>query len=506
MSASSERKYGAILSYVSLITSIIIQLICTPILVRFLGQSEYGLYSLSISIIGYLSILDMGFGNAIIVYASRYRTQDKKEEEQKLYGMFLIIYFVIGIISTIIGLLIYFYAPVIFKNGMNPYEISKMQNILLILTFNLALSFPLSVYSSIINAYEKFTFQKIISLIGTLLKPLLMIPLLFLGYKSLSMAIIVTVANLFVMFSNYFYCTNRLNIKMKFGDFDKKLFNKIMAYSFFVFLNAVVDKINWSADQFILGTICGTVAVSVYSIAGECNSLLIGLSTGISGVLLPKMAKMVAMKSSNKDLSDEFIKVGRLQFLILFLVLSGFVLFGKEFVILWAGQNYVESYYIALVLMIPVFIPLIQNLGISILQAKNLHKFRSILYMFVAIFNIIISIPLAKMYGGIGAAWGTAISLIIGNIFIINIYYYKKAKLDIPRFWKEIFGMLVYYVLPILLMIVLTTNIYLQGKVYLFVWIITYTIVYSFVSYYFVMNSYEKNLLKRFKNKILSRK
>ena len=68
MNESTNRKLGAILSYVSIIASTLIQLLYTPFLIRQLGQSEYGLYSLVNSIVGYLTVLDLGFGNAIVVY------------------------------------------------------------------------------------------------------------------------------------------------------------------------------------------------------------------------------------------------------------------------------------------------------------------------------------------------------------------------------------------------------------------------------------------------------
>ena len=99
MNDSIERKRGAILSYVSIIISTIVQLLYTPLLIRMLGQSEYGLYSLVSSIIGYLTVLDLGFGNAIIVYTAKYREQKKYKEEQKLHGMFFAIFCIIGLIA-----------------------------------------------------------------------------------------------------------------------------------------------------------------------------------------------------------------------------------------------------------------------------------------------------------------------------------------------------------------------------------------------------------------------
>ena len=94
MNESSERKKGAILSYLSIIVNTIVQLLYTPFLIHSLGQSEYGLYSIVSQLIGYLTVLDLGFGNAIVVYGSKYHERKEYEKENKLYGMFLIIYFI----------------------------------------------------------------------------------------------------------------------------------------------------------------------------------------------------------------------------------------------------------------------------------------------------------------------------------------------------------------------------------------------------------------------------
>ena len=85
----NQIKIGAILSYVIIIVNMLIGVLYTPILTAKLGQTEYGLYSLVTSIISYLTILDFGFGNAIIIYTTRYRNNNEKDKEQKLHGMFL---------------------------------------------------------------------------------------------------------------------------------------------------------------------------------------------------------------------------------------------------------------------------------------------------------------------------------------------------------------------------------------------------------------------------------
>jgi len=137
MNDSSQRKLGAILSYVSIIASTLIQLLYTPFLIKSLGQSEYGLYSLINSVIGYLTILDLGFGNAIVVYTAKYRAQQKYEEEKKLHGMFLIVFSIIGFIAGLIGIILYFNVDRLFGSTMNSVELNKAKDHLCLVSIHL---------------------------------------------------------------------------------------------------------------------------------------------------------------------------------------------------------------------------------------------------------------------------------------------------------------------------------------------------------------------------------
>ena len=506
MNESAQRKSGAILSYVSIIVSTLVQLVYTPFLIRMLGQSEYGLYSLIASIIGYLTVLDLGFGNALVVYTAKYRAQQKYDEEKRLHGMFRLIFLILGFIVAIIGIILFFNVNNMFSATMTPGELSKAKIMMLILTANMALTFPFSIYSSIINAYEKFTFQKVMSILNTVLKPLIMIPLLFLGFKSIAMCLVLTFINLFVMISNYIYCRKKLNIKIKFKGFDKILFLEILGYSIFIFLGVVVDKVNWSVDQFILGAVSGTIAVSVYSVAAQINTLFVNLSTAVSGVMLPKVSKMIAINASDEEITNEFIKVGRLQCYIVFLMITGFILVGKEFVLAWAGSDYLNAYYICVILITPAFFSLIQSLGISILQAKNMHKFRAILLFLIAFANIFISIPLAKAYQGIGSAIGTSLAIVIGNIIILNFYYYFKAKINVLKFWKNILIMVIKFMIPLIISIIIIKVIPLKGFVHVIVFGGVYTLLYCLNAYLIVMNDYEKGLINSIIKKIFRKR
>jgi O-antigen/teichoic acid export membrane protein len=232
-------------------------------------------------------------------------------------------------------------------------------------------------------------------------------------------------------------------------------------------------------------------------------------STAVSGVLLPKITMMVANNASDAELSEIMIKIGRVQYVIMALILSGFVLYGQAFINLWAGSNYSDAYLIVLLVMVPITVPLIQNVGIAILQAKNMQGFRSVVYIAIAVLNVIASIPLAKIWGGFGCALATGVSLTLGNIIIMNIYYHRRIGLNIPLFWKNIIGMTIPVLIALLCGYGINSLIIQDRFLLLASKIVIYSIVYALIMWFFGLNMYEKDLfispLKRIVKKIAQR-
>ena len=123
--------------------------------------------------------------------------------------------------------------------------------------------------------------------------------------------------------------------------------------------------------------------------------------------------------------------------MIVAFILSGYIVFGRIFIHFWSGDEYQDAYIVALLTMIPLAIPLIQNIAFSIILAQKKHQFRAIIYAVIAVINVVTTYLAIPRFGIIGAAVCTAIAFFLGNGLIMNIYYYRVTKLDIPRFWKK---------------------------------------------------------------------
>lgn len=498
-----QRKAGVLLSYMGEVVKILVNLIYTPIMLRLLGQSEYGLYQLVYSVVSYLSLLSLGFGSSYLRFYSRYKAQKDEDGVAKLNGMFMIIFCLISLICVGCGIVMLANIRSIFGTGLTENEYVTARILMGLLIMNLALTFPNSVFNCVITANEKFLFQKLLILLQNIFSPFLTLPLLLMGYGSVGMVLVTTFLTLVVLISNMLFCFKKLHIRFCLKKIQISLLKELWIFTFFIFLNQIIDQINWSVDKFLLGRLSGTIAVAVYGVGSQINTLYLQFSTSISNVFVPKVNRVVAETNDNVLLTDIFTKVGRIQFIVLGLILSGFIFFGYPFIKMWAGNEYKDAYVVAILLIAPVTVPLIQNLGIEIQRAKNMHKARAIVYLFIAIANIFISIPLIRMCGPTGAALGTTISLVAGNIIFMNWYYHVRMGLNMFHFWREIANFIPALIVPCMVGIIIAKFADITNVISLGVFAIVYTAVYGISIYFLGMNDSEKKLVEESVGKIL---
>lgn len=493
----NQLKAGVILSYISLAAGSVISIIYTPVMLRILGQSEYGLYSLASSVTAYLSLFSLGFSNAYMRFFMRFYVKNDTDGTARLNGMFLIIFSVLGALALISGLILSANAHLLFRRTMDAAETGRVRIIMAVLTVNMALSLPMSVFTSYINALERYVFLKAAGILRSVISPMLTLPVLLAGGGSVGLAAVTASLSVLTDLVYGAYCIKKLGMRFDLSRFDFSLLKELWVFSAFIFINMITDQINWSTDKLVLGMVKGTRATAVYAVASQLNTYYLQFSQAVSSVFIPKVNRIVAETDDNSVLTDLFIRVGRAQLIILGLILSGFIIFGRRFILLWAGEDYGGSYAAALFLLIPVTVPSVQNIGLNIQQAKNKHKFRSVVYFLIAVCNIAVSIPLSVRFGAAGAAAGTAAALVLGNGIAMNIYYHRGIGLDIPLFWRRLSSLLVPACISAVFGVLLSRLVSPSGWAGLITCCALYAAVYCAVMWTLGMNGEEKAVIRK---------
>lgn len=164
---------------------------------------------------------------------------------------------------------------------------------------------------------------------------------------------------------------------------------------------------------------------------------------------------------------------------------------------MWAGDGFEEAYGITLLIILPFTIDLIQNIGNSILQAKNCYDFRAKVLFVSGVFSLAFAIPLGIQFGGTGCAFATGLSMLLGNGLVMNWFYAKEIHLAIASFWRQIGRISVTVLITLLIGFGLVSGVGACGNIGFLVEIICYTFLYSIGIYTFAMNGGEREKVRK---------
>lgn len=396
----NQRKLGILLSYLNIVLHAVIGFLYIPILLHYVGKSEYGLYQLMGSLIAYFSVMDFGLTSAVIRFYAKYRALNDKKGMENILALSLRGYGVVTLLVFSIGVLCYYFLDSAFGAAMTVTELAEAKEIFLLLLFNIVITLSTMIFRAVINAHEKFLFLKGLETVQLVMQPVLVICVLQHYPSAFSVAAVQTGINLFLVLSRIYYCFRVLQVRIHFYKWDTELFHEFKRLALSVFVVSLIDQVFWKTNQIILGVFQGTASVAVYSVASLIYMNYMALSTAISGVYLPHITEMVAKGEPAEQLSALFIRIGRWQYYLLALVASGFIVFGKQFIAIWVGPGFEDAYGITLLIILPFTIDLIQNIGLAILQALNRYEIRARIYFFTGVFNLVLAVPLGIKWGG----------------------------------------------------------------------------------------------------------
>ena len=471
---------GIILSFISQIISIVVGLTYTPLMIRILGQDEYGLYQLSQSLVNYLNLMNLGFNGAYIRYYSLAKAEGSDDDLSNINGMFMKTFLLISCLCLTVGFILTSNVSLL-GNQITESQYSTAKILMTILVINLAISFPNSLYTAYISANERFAFQKAVNIILNIFIPILNLPLLYLGFGSIGLVFVTLLLSVVRLLLNYVFCKAKLGYKQNLRFFDKSIFQDLFKYTFFIFLSDMVDQLNSNVDKLLLGSLMGTVPVAIYSVAYNLNNYRVILSWIVPEMYVPKVNRLIIEEKDIDGTSLLFTKVGKLNNYLMILVISGFALIGKSFIELWVGSEYYLSYYCTLVLMISGYIAAVQALGVNVQNAMNMHRVRSMVYFVIACINVTLSVFLIKSFGVVGTCIGTLIASILGTGLFMNYYYKAKLGLKIGQFWKELF----HWVIPAAVYFVFACFV-LKGAV-IHTWFMLFLIIILYSLGYFLL-------------------
>lgn len=491
------RKKGVILSYVLMVFEVFSTLLLTPFIMRSLGGAEYGVYKLVVSITGYLMLLDLGIGNSVVKYVAKYKENNDIDGNRKFLGISTLFYSGIALLSLVAGLILIYVFPSAFAYGLSQEEINVSIKLLYITVLNTMVTLGTSGFGNTIIGYSKFDVSKGMSILQICLKILLTYIALRLGFKSVAIVTIQLITTVMCRGFYVIYVLYVLKLKPMFKNPDWAFIKEVVVYSGFILLQMVATQINVGAGQIILGIMVpgAAVLIGIYGVGTQLVQYFQSIGSVFNGVLMPGVVKMVENDATSIQLQDEMTRIGRISLMVLAIIWGGFVVFGRQFVLLWAGGDYLDAFYVAAALMTVHLIIYPECIGYQILWAKNENKELSFMKFSIVIINVVVTVLLVKINPLVGATVGTFASLLAGDVIVMNFLFKKKIGIKLGKYYYQMCKGIIPALFIACISGVLFNLMNLSGWIWLAAGIITMCSVYALCMLFFGFNKYEKQLM-----------
>lgn len=434
-----RRTIGLSLSYLNMALGMVFGLFLSSYLIQMLGDAEYGVYQTVTAFTNYLVLLEFGTGTVITRNIARCRAENRGKDIEKNISTVLTI--TIGLIVLILIASMAFYALFdgIYAKSMTAQQIVTGKRVLLLTVAYLVFSFAEQTIGGIILGFEQYAVRPLLSVIRLICRTALLASLIFFFRYAEIIALIDACISLAALVFEIAYCARRLQIRFRFGSFDKQVLLFSLPLCVALFIQTLVNQANNNVDKFVIGVICNPESVTVYSVGLFFFNMFSSLTAAPISMYGPQVVFDVSKGLSGEQIADRLCAPSRMIVLLGGTVLFGFAAAGRQFIELIYGPRFEQSWLIAIIIMTPMLINMSSGLLINILDACNKRMSRSWVLLATTVGNIFLTVIWIRKYGMIGAAAATAICTLVGQDIVMNIYYHRVFGIRIFRMYFSFF-------------------------------------------------------------------
>jgi len=489
---------GFVLYFINVLTVFFI----TPVIVKSLGNFDYGIWELLVSIAGYMGIIDFGMGPALLQNVAVAKGKNDLILLQKLVSTIFIFFLFLGIVAFVVFMIIYAFPKFLINN--QELNVDKYRTVILLFALNTSLRFPLVALTGAIMGFQRHHFINIVRGFSAIVNAIFVYNFL---QKSESegvilLALLMLIMNLMQGIVFVTYIKKYLILKI----FSLKFFSKVVLKQLFAYgaksaLLMTSSRLQFMSMAPMIGLSVGVEYIIFYTIPNRLLEYARGVSSALSFPLTPYFAEMSSGDEA-ENLKSKWISLA----FVLQIVTFGMVIFvyfyGDKFLGIWIGREYSASMKNVLnVLVIGLVAQAFVPNSLQILLAGNKHGRVAFIYFLITCVSLPITYILGMYYGIIGSVFSCALVTVFLSIFTL-FYACRMFNFTIIEYIRHTFVKLC---LPlsstILLLIFINNFIIVDGYVDIFVQISLSGFVY--IIFVFFM-SVSKNLRATIINRISS--
>ena len=436
-----NRSLGIVISYLNTAVNMISGLVLSSFLLLSLGDVEYGLYQTVASFANYLVLLEFGTGAVMTRNVSVCLNSTSKIDRDTMincnYSTIWIISLVLSLFILIGGFIFYCNLGTIYSKTMTAEQVAYAKNIMLLLFGYIIFGYLNQNNSGFLLAHEEYIFSNLLSLIRIITRTVVLIALISVFKYAILIVVVDLCLNFIIFIITFIYCKSKYHAKISIRYFDKNVFITSIPLCVALLLQTLTNQANANVDKFVIGVMMNMESVALYSVTQYIFTMFGTIGTIPLSMFMPEISKNMAKKLPPGEFTDTLIPPCRLTAIICGSVLFGFFAVGRQFIVLLYGAEKTDAWIYALIILVPMFLNMTNAVIINVLDIANKRLVRSLALLGTTIANIILTVWFISMWGIVGAVIATAITMIIGNVVVMNIYYKKKFGIRVLYLFKE---------------------------------------------------------------------
>jgi len=409
----------------------------SPFVVHQLGDEKYGVWSLMVTMTGYLGLVEIGTRGGLGRFINYYLGRDEFDNLNGTINTGLVIFLVIGVILLVTSAVLIFVLGNLFPK-IPPEILPDARIILGLIALNVWFSFFNAVFRQIITAFERFELVNLADLLVLVVRSGSTVVALLYGYDLLALGIIHTSAGFLGLLTVYVMAMKiypRLTLDLSLAS--RAHFKELFGFSAWAFVGNVSYRLLYSADNIVIGILLGPKWLTYYSIGGMLLYRSREFISQAANIFAPKMIQDCATNNL-QSLQSKFLRGSNLTMGVSILLYVGLLVFGREFIILWMGEKFEISYTVLAILTASSFFPAAFQVGVPVYAGMHRVKLSAMLVLSQGLANLGLTLFLVmNMKLGIeGVAWGSFCPRIIWA-FLSGFMIMQMIDLRILNFLKN---------------------------------------------------------------------
>lgn len=393
-----------VFSSIGYVLPMLAALVTIPVMVGKLGVDLYGLYTICISLIGFMALVDFGVGQTVIKYVAEYEATGQQARVQPLLGVALLIYLLIGIASVAC---LYGFAPLLaglLYDGADKQRLA--QDVLRITALPLFLSYLNQFFLNVCKAYHRFDLPAVIHNAGNLGGIVLATVLLLLGYSLREVLWGYVLIQLAAIVAGYRAGMQVLPAGIRLvPQFERQVLDSILSFSVYTFIGNFIGSLTSRVDKLVIGLLVGTEAVTYYQIPFTIAQMANGIVHTLSQIVFPRFSEMSGLQDGY-GLLQLYKRVNLMVLLMSLLIAVMLISVGGDFLALWISPDFADKSTDVLVVMaLYFFLQSSTVAGYWVLQGAGKAKLTAFMFVLDATAYFIALSYLGSHYGYLGAAF-----------------------------------------------------------------------------------------------------